>query len=143
MLVVADGIAIASFALGCARERLDHSDCAMSRYAFGGPISRFQGLVFQLADLAVAVENARKLTYRAAWLKDQGRPIGGVAASQISRAPPSRTRRKTWQIQPGAPSLEPLRDPPRSRRSPRRQAVNQRAPGVRDPSAGHQAPVVF
>ena len=50
------------------------------RHAFGGPIGRFQGLAFQLSDLAVQVENARNLTYKAAWLKDQGRPIRQAAA---------------------------------------------------------------
>ena len=37
-------------------------------------------LAFQLSDLAVAVENAHNLTYKAAWLKDQGRPIRQAAA---------------------------------------------------------------
>ena len=53
---------------------------AQQRHAFGGPIGRFQGLSFQLSDLAVQVENAHNLTYKAAWLKDQGRPIGQAAA---------------------------------------------------------------
>ena len=53
---------------------------AKQRNAFGGPIGRFQGVAFQLSDLAVKVENARNLTYKAAWLKDQGRPIGQAAA---------------------------------------------------------------
>ena len=55
-------------------------DYARDRHAFGGPIGRFQGLAFQLSDLAVQVENAHNLTYKAAWLKDQGRPIGQAAA---------------------------------------------------------------
>ena len=53
---------------------------ARIRNAFGGPICRFQGLAFQLSDLAVNVENAHNLTYKAAWLKDAGRPIGQAAA---------------------------------------------------------------
>ena len=53
---------------------------ANQRNAFGGPIGRFQGLAFQLSDLAVKVENARNLTYKAAWLKDSGRPIVQAAA---------------------------------------------------------------
>ena len=82
LTILNDGrIAISALALGCARACLEHAtDYAKSRHAFGGPIGRFQGLAFQLADLAVAVENARNLTYKAAWLKDQGRPIGQAAA---------------------------------------------------------------
>jgi len=80
--ILDDGrIAIAALALGCARACLEHSvEYANHRQAFGGPIGRFQGLAFQLADLAVAVENAHNLVYKAAWLKDQGRPIRQAAA---------------------------------------------------------------
>jgi short-chain 2-methylacyl-CoA dehydrogenase len=74
-------IAISAMALGCARACLDTSlEYAKSRNAFGGPIGRFQGLAFQLSDLAVAVENAHNLLYKAAWTLDQGRPIGQIAA---------------------------------------------------------------
>ena len=80
--ILDDGrIAIAALALGCARACLEHSvEYANHRQAFGGPIGRFQGLAFQLADLAVAVENAQNLIYKAAWLKDRGRPIRQAAA---------------------------------------------------------------
>ena len=80
--ILDDGrIAISALALGCARACLEHSvEYAKQRHAFGGPIGRFQGLAFQLADLAVAVENAHNLIYKAAWLKDRGRPIRQAAA---------------------------------------------------------------
>jgi len=80
--ILDDGrIAISALALGSARACLELSlDYAKQRQAFGGPIGRFQGLSFQLSDLAVQVENAHNLTYKAAWLKDQGRPIGQAAA---------------------------------------------------------------
>jgi alkylation response protein AidB-like acyl-CoA dehydrogenase len=80
--ILDDGrIAIAALALGCARACLEHAvEYAKHRQAFGGPIGRFQGLAFQLSDLAVAVENAHNLVYKAAWLKDQQRPIGQAAA---------------------------------------------------------------
>ncbi len=80
--ILDDGrIAISALALGSARACLDASvEYAQQRHAFGGPIGRFQGLAFQLSDLAVQVENAHNLTYKAAWLKDQGRPIGQAAA---------------------------------------------------------------
>src|SRR5262249_62158552 len=72
---------ISAPALGLARACLDHAvEYAKERDAFGGPIGRFQAVSFALADLAVAVENARNLTYKAAWLKDQGRPIAQAAA---------------------------------------------------------------
>jgi short-chain 2-methylacyl-CoA dehydrogenase len=74
-------IAISALALGCAHACLDTAlSYANERQAFGGPIGRFQGLAFQLADLAVAVENSHNLVYKAAWLKDSGRPIGQAAA---------------------------------------------------------------
>jgi short-chain 2-methylacyl-CoA dehydrogenase len=74
-------IAISALALGCARACLELSlDYAKERQAFGGPIGRFQAVAFALADLAVAVENARNLTYKAAWLKDTGRPVAQAAA---------------------------------------------------------------
>ena len=53
---------------------------AKTRQAFGGPIGRYQAVAFKCADLETKVEAARLLTYRAAWLKDQGRPIKQAAA---------------------------------------------------------------
>jgi alkylation response protein AidB-like acyl-CoA dehydrogenase len=82
LAILDDGrIAIASLAVGCAQACLDMAvEYAQQRQAFGGPIGRFQGLAFQLADLAVAVENSRNLTYTAARLKDQGKPFKQAAA---------------------------------------------------------------
>ncbi len=82
LTILDDGrIAISALALGCARACLEMAVAyAQERHAFGGPIGRFQGLAFQLSDLAVKVENAHNLTYKAAWLKDQGRPIRQAAA---------------------------------------------------------------
>jgi alkylation response protein AidB-like acyl-CoA dehydrogenase len=80
--ILDDGrIAISALALGCARACLEAAtDYAKQRVAFGGPIGRNQAIAFALADLDVAVENASNLTYKAAWLKDQGRPISRAAA---------------------------------------------------------------
>lgn len=80
--ILDDGrIAISALALGCARACLEAAcDYAQHRVAFGGPIGRNQSIAFALADLAVAVENAANLTYKAAWLKDHGRPITQAAA---------------------------------------------------------------
>ncbi|MGA3085815.1 MAG: acyl-CoA dehydrogenase family protein [Thermodesulfobacteriota bacterium] len=44
------------------------------RTAFGGPISRFQILQNYLADMYINLENSRNLTYKAAWLCDNGKP---------------------------------------------------------------------
>jgi butyryl-CoA dehydrogenase len=74
-------IAIAALAVGLARACLDESvRYAKERQAFGGPIGRYQAVAFKCADLAVLVENARLLTYRAAWLKDTGKPFKQEAA---------------------------------------------------------------
>jgi short-chain 2-methylacyl-CoA dehydrogenase len=82
LAILDDGrIAISALAVGCAQACLDLSiDYAKNRNAFGGPIGRFQGLAFQIADLAVAVENSRNLTYIAAQLKDAGKPFKQAAA---------------------------------------------------------------
>ncbi|MEO7575795.1 MAG: acyl-CoA dehydrogenase family protein [Ilumatobacteraceae bacterium] len=82
-LTMLDGgrIAISALALGLAQTCLDLSvEYAKSRNAFGGPIGRFQGISFALADLAVSVENSRNITYKAARLKDEGKPFKEIAA---------------------------------------------------------------
>ena len=74
-------IAISALAVGLAQACLEASvDYARSRQAFGGPIGRYQAVAFKCADMAVAVENARTLLYKAAWLKDHGRPFKQAAA---------------------------------------------------------------
>ena len=65
-------IAISALAVGLAQACLELSTSyARTRVAFGRPIGANQGVSFAVADLAVAVEAARLLTYKAAWLKDQ------------------------------------------------------------------------
>src|SRR3954469_15089209 len=74
-------IAIAALAVGLAQACLEQSTAyAKQRNAFGGPIGRFQAIAFKCSDQAVMVENARLLTYKAAWLKDRGRPFKRAAA---------------------------------------------------------------
>ena len=74
-------IAIAALAVGLAQACLEHSvEYAKVRQAFGGPIGRYQAIAFKCADMAVKVDAARLLTYRAAWLRDQGRPIKEASA---------------------------------------------------------------
>ena len=65
-------IAISALAVGCAQACLElATDYAKGREAFGRPIGANQGVAFPIADMAVAVEAARTLTYKAAWLKDE------------------------------------------------------------------------
>jgi butyryl-CoA dehydrogenase len=74
-------IAIAALAVGLGQACLEASvEYAKQRHAFGSPIGRKQGVAFQIADLEVMVEAARLLTYKAAALKDAGRPIRQAAA---------------------------------------------------------------
>ena len=74
-------IAIAALAVGTIQACLDLSvQYAKDRHAFGRPIGTNQAVAFKCADLAVLCENARLLTYKAAWLKDQGRPFKREAA---------------------------------------------------------------
>ncbi|MGQ0465595.1 MAG: acyl-CoA dehydrogenase family protein [Sporichthyaceae bacterium] len=69
-------VAIAALAVGLAQACLEHSvEYALTRKAFGKPIGAKQGLAFQISDLAVDVEAARLLTYKAAWLKDSGASV--------------------------------------------------------------------
>jgi butyryl-CoA dehydrogenase len=80
--ILDDGrIAIAALALGMAQACVDASVAySNQRRAFGGPIGRYQSIAFKCADMAVAVENARNLVYKAAWLRDHDRPIREAAA---------------------------------------------------------------
>jgi short-chain 2-methylacyl-CoA dehydrogenase len=75
LAVLDDGrIAISALAVGLAQGCLDLSvRYANERTTFGTPIGAKQGVAFQLADLAVSVEAARLLTYKAAALRDAGR----------------------------------------------------------------------
>ena len=81
--ILDDGrIAIASLAVGLMQGCLEQSvKYASERQAFGRPIAGFQAMHFKIADMKVAVDNARMATYRAAWLKQQGRPYKAEAAA--------------------------------------------------------------
>jgi alkylation response protein AidB-like acyl-CoA dehydrogenase len=79
-------IAISALALGCAQRMLEEATAYSStRTAFGRPIAVNQGVSFQVADLAVMVEAARLLTYKAAWLKDE-QEAGRRAADEVKQA---------------------------------------------------------
>ena len=74
-------IGVAAMGVGLAQGALDQALAyAKERRAFGQPISTFQAIQIKLADMATEIEAARLLTYKAAWLKDEGRPFGITAA---------------------------------------------------------------
>uniref|UniRef100_A0A8C5BS53 short-chain acyl-CoA dehydrogenase n=1 Tax=Gadus morhua TaxID=8049 RepID=A0A8C5BS53_GADMO len=74
-------IGIASQALGIAQAALDcAADYAHKRTAFGAPIGKMQAIQFKLADMALAIESARLLTWKAALLKDAKKPFTKEAA---------------------------------------------------------------
>jgi alkylation response protein AidB-like acyl-CoA dehydrogenase len=80
LAILDDGrIAISALAVGLAQACLEESlRYAKQRMTFGKPIGSRQAIAFAISDLAVAVEAARGLTYKAAWLKDSGRPRAQV-----------------------------------------------------------------
>ncbi|XP_019937817.1 short-chain specific acyl-CoA dehydrogenase, mitochondrial [Paralichthys olivaceus] len=74
-------IGIAAQALGIAQASLDcAADYAQKRTAFGAPISKLQCIQLKLADMAVAVESSRLLTWKAALLRDSKKPFTKEAA---------------------------------------------------------------
>jgi short/branched chain acyl-CoA dehydrogenase len=74
-------IGVAAMGVGLAQGALDQALAyARERRAFGQPISKFQAIQGKLADMATEIEAARLLTYKAAWLKDEGRPFTLTAA---------------------------------------------------------------
>jgi alkylation response protein AidB-like acyl-CoA dehydrogenase len=67
-------IGIAALSVGLAQGAFDAArHYALGRRQFGQPIASFQAIQWKLADMATRIEAARLLTYRAAYLKDQGR----------------------------------------------------------------------
>ena len=82
MRTLDDGrIAIAALGVGLAQGCLEASvRYATEREAFGRPIGAFQGVQFKISDMKVAVETARLAVYKAAWLKDRGRPYAAAAS---------------------------------------------------------------
>ena len=85
-------IGIGAMALGLAQAAYEAASAyAKEREQFGRPIASFQGVAFKIADMAMGIDAARLLVYRAAWLKDQGRPytteaaMAKLFASEVSR----------------------------------------------------------
>ena len=75
-------IGIAAQALGIAEGAMEESmNFAKTREQFGRPIAKFQNTQFVFADMHVAIEAARLLTYKAATLKTEGKPFTLDAAT--------------------------------------------------------------
>jgi short/branched chain acyl-CoA dehydrogenase len=69
-------VALAALSVGLAQACLDEAlKYAKERHQFGKPISKFQAIQFKLADMAMEIELARLMYYKAAWLNGQGLPF--------------------------------------------------------------------
>jgi short-chain 2-methylacyl-CoA dehydrogenase len=82
-LEILDGgrISVAAMGVGLAQGAYDLAlGYGKEREQFGKPIASFQAVQFKLADMATEIEAGRNLVYKAAWLKDQGRPFAKEAA---------------------------------------------------------------
>ncbi len=78
-------ITVAAQAVGMAQGAFERAfQYAKTRKQFGSPIINFQGVSFKLADMAIKIEAARMLTYKAAWLYDQGKFV--TMATSIAKA---------------------------------------------------------
>jgi short/branched chain acyl-CoA dehydrogenase len=101
-LEILDGgrISVAAMAVGLAQGAYDlAAGYAQEREQFGRPIARFQAVQFRLADMATEIEAARNLVYKAAWVKDQGRPFGREAAIAKLYSGEMSNRVVNWALQ--------------------------------------------
>jgi alkylation response protein AidB-like acyl-CoA dehydrogenase len=74
-------LSIAAMGLGAAQGAYEAAlNYARERKQFGKPISKFQINAFKLADMAMKIELARNLLYKACWLKDEHKPFAKEAA---------------------------------------------------------------
>ena len=74
-------ISIGAISVGLAQAAFEYAtNYARERQAFGEPIADLQAIQWMLADMATQIEAARTLLYKAAWLKEQGRPYTMEAA---------------------------------------------------------------
>jgi len=74
-------VGIAAQSAGILQAALDESiKWSKERVQFGKPIARQQAISWMIADMATDLDAARFLTYRAAWMKDQGLPFSKEAA---------------------------------------------------------------
>jgi alkylation response protein AidB-like acyl-CoA dehydrogenase len=82
-------ITVAAQALGIAQGAFEKAlNYAKTRKQFGQPIISFQGVGFKLAEMAIKIESARLMTYKAAWLYDKDKP--DLIATSMAKAYASR-----------------------------------------------------
>ena len=80
-------VALCAEMCGGAQQVLDMTvDYAKLRVAFGKPIGSYQGVKHQAADMLVAIENAKSLTYYAAWAVDEGEADAPLAVAMAKAA---------------------------------------------------------
>lgn len=82
-LITLDGgrIGIGAMAVGIAQAAYEKAvQYAKERQQFGRSLSNFQAIQFKLADMAMKIDLARNMVYKAAWLKDQGRAFSKEAS---------------------------------------------------------------
>jgi butyryl-CoA dehydrogenase len=97
-------IIIASQCLGLAQACLEEAiKYATEREQFGVKIAKFQGIQWKIADMTTSVESSRLLTYRAAWLCDQGQPYGlaGSIAKLVASETAMNAAHQSLQIHGG------------------------------------------
>ena len=110
-ILTAGRISVAALSVGLAQACLDHSVAyAKERESFGRPIGGAQAIAVKLADMRVRVETARLATYRAAWLRDEGRPYGAEAsmAKLVASEAAAMNARDAVQVHGGAGFMEDL-----------------------------------
>jgi butyryl-CoA dehydrogenase len=74
-------IGIAALSLGIAEGAFEQAlRYASVRKQFGQAIAQFQGIQFQLSDMATEIEAGKHLVFHAAWLAQQGKPVAKIAA---------------------------------------------------------------
>jgi acyl-CoA dehydrogenase len=72
---------IGAIAIGVSQRALDEATrYAKERQQFGQAIAQFQAIQFMLADMAIEVEAMRLLTYKAAWMIDEGAPASIISS---------------------------------------------------------------
>jgi short-chain 2-methylacyl-CoA dehydrogenase len=101
-LEILDGgrISVAAMGVGLAQGAYELAYAyAQEREQFGRPIASFQAIQFRLADMATEIEAGRALVYKAAWLKDQGRPFAREAAMAKLYTGELSNRVANWALQ--------------------------------------------
>ena len=113
-------IGIGAQMVGLAQGAFEHAvRYAQERQQFGKPIAEFQGVQFELAEMATQIEAARLLTYNAARLRDDGLPfvkeaaMAKLFASRAAERVASKVDRdpRRVRLHPGVPGREVLPRP--------------------------------